>query len=131
MCYLEKHVPCFSNDTPEVKVAYSLACIIRSILFSEYYKCNGSPNTLYIIDKLRNEIAILKDIGSFYNNWINRSLSSADFLLLKMNVPKNPTFMHTIEQRAIDLLQDNNSSKSFYSHSKFDGNIIFLAPECS
>ena len=90
MCYIEKHVHCFSNDTPKVKVAYSLACIIRSILFSEYYKCNGSPNTLYIIDKLRNEIAILKDIGSFYNNWINRSLSSADFLLLKMNVPKPP-----------------------------------------
>ena len=46
----------------QVMVAYSLACIIRYILFSEYCKHNGSPNTLYILDKLRNELAILKDI---------------------------------------------------------------------
>ena len=39
---------------------------------------------------------------------------------------KNPPFMQTIEQRAIDLLQDNNSSKSFYSHSNFDANLRFM-----
>ena len=50
----------------QVKVAYSLACLIRSILFSEYYKCNGSPHTSYTLYRLRNELSILKDIGSFY-----------------------------------------------------------------
>ena len=34
--------------------------------------------------------------------------------------------MRTIEQRAIDLLQDNNSSKSFYSHSNYDANLRFM-----
>ena len=55
----------------QVKVAYSLACIIRSILFSEYYKHNGSPNTLYILEKLQCELSILKDIGSFFSKWFD------------------------------------------------------------
>ena len=113
-------------STTQVKVAFSLACIIHFILFSEYYKCNGSPNTYYILEKLWNELSILKDIGSFYNNWINRALSSSDILLLKIHIPSHPSFMRTVEQRAIDLLHDNDSTKSFFSHSNFDAKLRLM-----
>ena len=110
----------------QVKVAYSLACLIRSILFSEYYKRNGSPNTSYILDRLSNELSILKDIGSFYFNWIHQSLSSTDILMLKIKVPSHPPYMRSVEQRVMDLLQDNDSNKSFFSHSNFDSKLRFM-----
>ena len=71
----------------QIRVALSLACIIRSIIFSEYYKHNSSPNTLFILDRLIDELSILKDIGSYYHNWLNRSLFHVDLLLLKLHVP--------------------------------------------
>ena len=42
-------------SSTQQKVAYSLACAIRSVLYSEYYKQNENPNTLQIIAKLRGE----------------------------------------------------------------------------
>ena len=95
----------------QIRVALLLACIIRSIIFSEYYKRNSSPNTLFILDKFIDELSILKDIGSYYHNWLNRSLSHIDLLILKLHVPKHPNFIRTIEQHVIDLLCDNNSHK--------------------
>ena len=110
----------------QVRVAYSLACTIRSILFSEYYKHNSSPNTLAILEKLKNELSILKDIGSYYQKWLNRSLSKVDILLLKIDVPKHPSFIRNIEQRVIDLLRDNNSNRSFFSHSFINAKLRFM-----
>ena len=95
----------------QVRVALSLDCIIISIIFSEHYKHNSSPNTLFILNRPIDELSIFKDIGSYYHNWPYRKLSHVDLSLLKLHVPKHPYFIHTIEQHVIDLLCDNNSHK--------------------
>ena len=110
----------------QVRVALSLDCIIISIIFSEHYKHNSSPNTLFILDRFIDELSILKDIGSYYHNWLNRSLSHIDLLILKLHVPKHPNFIRTIEQRVIDLLRDNNSHKPFFSFSFLDAKLRFM-----
>ena len=94
----------------QVKVAMSLACIVRSILFSEYYKRNSFPNTQHILASLDFELNVLKEIGSFHCNWLNNSLSKSDLLLQRLHVPSHPNFIRTLEQRVNDLLADNDSS---------------------
>ena len=91
----------------QIKLAYSLACIIRSILYSEYYKHNKAPNTQHIIAQLNSEIMVTKGISSFCTGWINETLSKTDILLQKILVPPYPDFIRTIEQRVNDLLEDN------------------------
>jgi hypothetical protein len=96
----------------QVKVALSLACIIRSVLFSEYYKINSVPNTQQILCKLKSELTIMKGISSFYSKWLNNTLSKQEIILQKLQVPDHPPFIRTIEQRVNDLLSDNDSSRS-------------------
>ena len=65
----------------QIKVAMSLACIVCSIIFSEYYKQNSYPNTQQILANLDFKLTILKEISAFYSNWLNNSTSKTDILL--------------------------------------------------
>ena len=80
----------------QLHVIYSLAYIIRSVIYSEYYKCNSSSNTEYIIDKLKSELDVLKAKSSFFSDWINRSLSRTHILLQKISVPNNPNYIRSV-----------------------------------
>ena len=107
-------------SSTQIKVAMSLACIVPSILFSEYYKWNSYPNTQQILTNLDFELTILKEIGPFYSNWFNNSISKADILLQCIHVPCHPTFIRILEQRVNDLLADNDSSWTSMKHSFLD-----------
>ena len=105
---------------PQRVVAYSLACIIRALLYTEYYKQNESPNSSLILMKLQHEIDTLKARNIFFKKWLNNTLSHADLLFQKIRVPDDISYIRTIEQRTMDLLNDNEHEKVFSSHIRYD-----------
>ena len=104
----------------------SLACIIRSVLYSEYYKRNSYPNTQHILESLKSELAVLKEIGSFYSQWLNSSLSKPELLFYCLSVPQHPSFIRSIEQCVNDLPDDNDSPRRAFKHSCLDKNLTLL-----
>ena len=104
----------------------SLACIIRSVLYSEYYKRNSYPNTQQILASLNSELSALKEIGSFYSQWLNSSLSKPELLLHRLSFPQHPSFMRSVEQHVNDLLDDNDSPRRAFKHSCLDKNLTLL-----
>ena len=79
-------------------VVYSLVCLIRSILYFEYYKRNPAPNTEYILHRLHDELEILKAKNAAFKNWINDALSKSDILLQKIEIPSNVSYIKSVEQ---------------------------------
>ena len=73
---------------------------------------NCHPNTQQILSNLNAELTVLKGIRDFHCRWINNSISKSDILLQYVYVPQHPLFIRTIEQRANDLLADNDSRHS-------------------
>ena len=100
--------------------------MIRSILFSEYYKRNNAPNTQHILALLKSEINVTKGISLFCSNWINDTLSETDILLQKINVPNHPDFIRSIEQRVNDLLEDNDAHRKISKHSVLDKHLKLI-----
>ena len=101
-------------------VTYSLACIIRSILYTEYYRRDLSPNTNVILKKLQQELSTLKAKNAYFKSWLNNSLSNSDIPFQKFKVPTDFSYMRTLEQRVLDLLRDNDSDKIPSSHINYD-----------
>ena len=79
-------------------VALSLACLIGSILYTEYYRRNPSPNTQVILNKLQHELNTLKAKNAFMKNWLNNTLSKSDIIFQKIRVPTDFSYIRSLEQ---------------------------------